>query len=204
MTILPSMPCASSARGAGWAKPGSVSALSSPESTKQPAAQRSPSTRAAASSSTGTTSEAPLASAATMVVVANRMSSTTTTLPCTRTLSSSSLRVSTCTLWLSSSCAATSAPRSAAEHAPAFHRHHQLAILVYRFPAGLHKAYIRAACRGARLQHHAAVPDGVAGAHRLQPADVFQAGRAQALRAVDVALHGEPHADRAGMPAARD
>jgi hypothetical protein len=72
----------------------------------EPLARRLAWSRAALSSVTGSTSRAPCASAATMVVVANRMSSTTTTLPGTRTLSSSSFLVSTCTLWLRSMRAA--------------------------------------------------------------------------------------------------
>src|SRR6267143_2353432 len=92
-TVLPRMPCLSSASGAGCANPAMVSACSSPASTQS--LYRSLSARAAASSSTGMTSVAPCASAATIVVVANRISSTTTTLPGTRTPSSSSFLVST-------------------------------------------------------------------------------------------------------------
>src|SRR5687768_864450 len=159
------MPCASSASGAGCAKPDSVSANSSPERT-QPG--KSPAqARAAFSSSTGTISFAPWASAVIMVVVAKMMSSTTTTLPGTRTLSSSSFRVRTWTLCLSSILAA--------KHPPAFHGEHQLAALVDRFPAVLHQSNALAGRRSARFEHDAAVGDGVARAHRLEPADVVDA-----------------------------
>src|SRR5688500_12586500 len=188
------MPCASSASGAGCAKPDSVSANSSPDRT-QPG--KSPAqARAAVSSSTGTISFAPCASAVTMVVVAKMMSSTTTTLPCTRTLSSSSLRVRTCTLCLSSMLAA--------KHPPAFHGEHQLAALVDRFPAVLDQPHALARRRRARLEQDADVNQRVAGPHRLEPADVVDARRAQAHRLVDVALDHQPHADRAGLPATRD
>src|SRR5687767_6373999 len=131
-----------------------------------------------------------------MVVVANRMSSTTTTLPGTRTLSSSSFLVRTWTLWLRSILAA--------KKPPAFHREHELAALVDRLPAVLHQSDAFARGRGARLEHHAPVGEGVPGAHRLQPAHVVDAGRAQARRLVDVTLAHQAHAHRAGVPAAGD
>src|SRR5262245_58353288 len=170
------MPCSSSASGAGCAKPGSVSAYSSPDSTKEFGASRCASARAALSSITGSTSLAPCASAVTMVVVANRMSSTTTTLPGRRTESSSSFLVSTWSLWLRSILAA--------KHPPAFHGEHELARLVHRFPAMLDQPDALARGGSACLHHDAAVAERVAGAHRLEPANVVDARRAEARAAV--------------------
>src|SRR5262245_8160704 len=141
-----------------------------------------------------------------MVVVAKMMSSTITTLPGTRTESSSSFLVSTWTLWLSSIRALmrSSFSRLAAEHAPALHGEHGLASLIHRLPAVLDQTDPVARDRGARLEHRARVGDRVARSHRLQPAYVLDAGRAQARGAAKIALHHQPHADGAGVPAARD
>src|SRR5262245_17879163 len=141
-----------------------------------------------------------------MVVVAKMMSSTITTLPGTRTESSSSFLVSTWTLWLSSMRALTRCSffGLAAEHAPALHGEHGLAGLVDRLPAVLDQTDTGAGDRSARLEHRARVGDGVARTHRLQPAYVFDAGRAQARGAAEIVLHHQPHADGAGVPAARD
>src|SRR5688572_11007705 len=142
-----------------------------------------------------------------MVVVANRMSSTTTTFPPTRTVSSSSFFVRTWILWLRSICAGMSrrsGRRLAAEHSPAFHAEHDLALLVERFPAVPDQPDARSARRGARLEHGAPVGEGIARANRLQPADVVDPRGAEARGAPDVALDHQTHADRAGVPAARD
>src|SRR5262245_19222853 len=115
------------------------------------------------------TSVAPCASAVTMVVVANRMSSTITTLPGTRTLSSSSFFVRTWSLCVRLIFAAI--------EAPAFHGEDKLAVLIVRFPAVFHEPGVLARLRRPRLDDEAPVGDRVARAHRLQPADVFDARR---------------------------
>src|SRR5688572_15423790 len=131
-----------------------------------------------------------------MVVVANRMSSTITTLPGTRTPSSSSFLVRTWTLWLRSIFAA--------KEPPAFHGEHQLAVLVHRLPAVLHQPDAFARGGRPRFNHGAAVGEGVARTHRLEPADAVDARRAEAGGLAQVAFHHQAHADRAGMPAARN
>src|SRR5688572_26889460 len=196
MSVLSLTPCASSASGAGWAKPGRVSAYSSPARTKEFSGYGCAARRAAPSSSTGTTSFAPCASAATIVVVANRMSSTITTLPGTRTESSSSFFVRTWILWFRSIFAA--------KEPPACHRQDQLAALVGGLEAVLHQPDALARIGGARFDHDAAVGERVADAHRPQPADIVDAGRAEAHGPVDVGLAHQSHAHCAGVPAAGD
>ena len=70
--------------GVGGAKPGSVTASSSPASLVLPEGRAAASARAVASSGTGTIALAPCASAFTIELVAKRMSSTTATRPAAR------------------------------------------------------------------------------------------------------------------------
>jgi hypothetical protein len=80
----------------------------------------------------------------------------------------------------------------------------ELAKLVGRDPGRPHHAPVGLRGRGLDLLRHIAQREGVAGAHRLQPAHAIQAGRTHArfLAAHPVQHHAHHH--RAGMPAAGD
>jgi hypothetical protein len=61
---------------------------------------------------------------------------------------------------------------------------------------------MRLAFHGPRFEHDAAHVQGVAGAYRLDPADVLQAGRAEAGGVEQVGVAHHAHGQRTGMPAA--
>jgi hypothetical protein len=96
------------------------------------------------------------------------------------------------------------APGAPAVHAVAFHLHDFLVVLVQHFPAHQHQADVRLAFHRARFEHDAAHVQRVAGAYRLEPADVLQARRAEAGGVEQVGVAHHAHGQRASVPAAGD
>ena len=90
----------------------------------------------------------------------------------------------------------------AAEHAPAFHVQHFLAVLVEHFPGRAHQTHIGFAAHGPRFGDEVLKMEGIARLDRLHPFHVFQTWRAQAGRLVQKICHHQPHGHGAGVPTA--
>src|SRR6185437_8386589 len=101
--------------------------------------------------------------------------------------------------------AGLSSSRAAAEEAEAAHGHHHLAALIQHLAQGADGAAIGPALRRDELEDGHAAGEAVAGAHRFQPFDLVDAGRALALGdAADEAVDEEAHIEGDRVPAAGD
>jgi Group II intron, maturase-specific domain len=92
----------------------------------------------------------------------------------------------------------------AAEEVHGFELQDHFALLVYHLAARTHYTPIGAAARPARLEHHESSCERVAWTHWLEPAQIVDAWRAQALARADHGVDQQPHVDRRRVPAAGD
>src|SRR4029077_19893759 len=82
--------------------------------------------------------------------------------------------------------------------------HHRRAAGVGRLHHGLDDATVRLAQRPARLDDRGPNTERIARSHRVRPAELVQAGAAQARLRGQVVLHEQAHHEGGGMPAAGD
>src|SRR4029453_4473942 len=108
---------------------------------------------------------------------------------------------STCT---ASEAAAPSGGGAPPDEVGGFERHHHLAVLVQQLAVGLDEPPVGLGARRRRLEHGGAEAQGVARAHRLEPAQLVDAGRAHRCGVAEHRLVEHAHEQGAGVPAARD